>query len=26
MIDEGRKHLEERGFEMTKDIRVEIFG
>lgn len=26
MIDEGRKHLDERGFEMTKDIRVEIFG
>jgi hypothetical protein len=26
MIDEGRKHLEERNFEMTKDIRVEIFG
>ena len=26
MISEGRKHLAERGFEMTKDIRVEIFG
>ena len=26
MIDEGRQHLTERGFEMTKDIRVEIFG
>ena len=26
MISEGRKHLSERGFEMTKDIRVEIFG
>lgn len=26
MIDEGRKHLNERGFEMKKDIRVEIFG
>lgn len=26
MIAEGRKHLAERGFEMTKDIRVEIFG
>jgi CDP-4-dehydro-6-deoxyglucose reductase len=26
MIEEGRKHLAERGFEMTKDIRVEIFG
>ena len=26
MISEGRKHLAERGFEMSKDIRVEIFG
>ena len=26
MIDEGRQHLAERGFEMMKDIRVEIFG
>jgi glycine betaine catabolism B len=26
MITEGRKHLDERGFEMRKDIRVEIFG
>ena len=26
MIEEGRRHLTERGFEMTKDIRVEIFG
>jgi len=26
MISEGRKHLDERGFEMFKDIRVEIFG
>jgi CDP-4-dehydro-6-deoxyglucose reductase len=26
MISEGRKHLSDRGFEMTKDIRVEIFG
>lgn len=26
MISEGRFHLNERGFEMTKDIRVEIFG
>jgi len=26
MIQEGRKHLSERGFEMMKDIRVEIFG
>jgi len=26
MISEGRFHLDERGFEMTKDIRVEIFG
>ena len=26
MITEGRKHLDERGFEMFKDIRVEIFG
>lgn len=26
MIAEGRKHLTERGYEMTKDIRVEIFG
>jgi len=26
MISEGRKHLSERGFEMMKDIRVEIFG
>ena len=26
MISEGRKHLSERGFELMKDIRVEIFG
>jgi len=26
MIREGRGHLAERGFEMIKDIRVEIFG
>ena len=26
MIREGREHLAKRGFEMTKDIRVEIFG
>jgi len=26
MIEEGRRHLAERGFEMVKDIRVEIFG
>lgn len=26
MITEGRNHLDERGFEMRKDIRVEIFG
>jgi CDP-4-dehydro-6-deoxyglucose reductase len=26
MISEGRFHLDERGFEMSKDIRVEIFG
>ena len=26
MISEGRQHLAERGFEMMKDIRVEIFG
>tara|TARA_B100000212_G_scaffold24187_1_gene16084 strand:- start:385 stop:1095 length:711 start_codon:yes stop_codon:yes gene_type:complete len=26
MIREGRDHLAKRGFEMTKDIRVEIFG
>lgn len=26
MISEGRKHLTDRGFEMSKDIRVEIFG
>ena len=26
MIREGRDHLTERGFEMSKDIRVEIFG
>lgn len=26
MITEGRGHLAERGFEMRKDIRVEIFG
>ena len=26
MIDEGRNHLAERGFEMNKDIRIEIFG
>lgn len=26
MISEGRSHLKERGFEMQKDIRVEIFG
>tara|TARA_B100000902_G_scaffold312844_1_gene303124 strand:+ start:1435 stop:2148 length:714 start_codon:yes stop_codon:yes gene_type:complete len=26
MIQEGRKHLSDRGFEMMKDIRVEIFG
>lgn len=26
MIREGRDHLAERGFEMMKDIRVEIFG
>lgn len=26
MIREGRDHLSERGFEMMKDIRVEIFG
>ena len=26
MIREGRKHLDERGFKMIKDIRVEIFG
>jgi len=26
MISEGREHLDKRGFEMTKDIRVEIFG
>lgn len=26
MINEGRQHLIERGFEMGKDIRVEIFG
>ena len=25
MISEGREHLAKRGFEMTKDIRVEIF-
>jgi len=26
MINEGRQHLIDRGFEMKKDIRVEIFG
>jgi len=26
MISEGRNHLDNRGFEMMKDIRVEIFG
>lgn len=26
MVREGRDHLAKRGFEMTKDIRVEIFG
>jgi len=26
MIREGRDHLTDRGFEMSKDIRVEIFG
>lgn len=26
MIREGRDHLVKRGFEMSKDIRVEIFG
>jgi CDP-4-dehydro-6-deoxyglucose reductase len=26
MISEGRQHLSNRGFEMMKDIRVEIFG
>lgn len=26
MVKEGREHLSKRGFEMTKDIRVEIFG
>ena len=26
MISEGRQHLDERGFEMIKDVRVEIFG
>jgi len=26
MISEGRFYLDERGFEMMKDIRVEIFG
>ena len=26
MISEGRKHLSDRGFQMMKDIRVEIFG
>lgn len=26
MISEGRKHLADRGFKMTEDIRVEIFG
>ena len=26
MIREGRNHLSDRGFEMMKDIRVEIFG
>jgi len=26
MIDEGRKHLDSRGFKMKQDIRVEIFG
>ena len=26
MIRDGRMYLAERGFEMTKDIRVEIFG
>ena len=26
MIDEGREHLSDLGFEMMKDIRVEIFG
>lgn len=26
MISEGREYLSERGFEMSKDIRVEIFG
>lgn len=26
MITEGRMHLDKRGFEMSKDIRVEIFG
>ena len=26
MIKEGRLHLDKRGFEMMKDIRVEIFG
>tara|TARA_E500000318_G_scaffold57914_1_gene53644 strand:- start:468 stop:1181 length:714 start_codon:yes stop_codon:yes gene_type:complete len=26
MVREGRDHLVERGFEMSKDIRVEIFG
>jgi len=26
MVSEGREHLAKRGFEMTKDIRVEIFG
>jgi NAD(P)H-flavin reductase len=26
MVREGREHLAKRGFEMTRDIRVEIFG
>ena len=26
MVSEGREHLAKRGFEMTRDIRVEIFG
>jgi len=26
MIDEGRSKLSERGFEIGKDIKVEIFG
>ena len=26
MIEQGRQELKRRGFEMMKDIRVEIFG